>query len=152
MMRASLIGIGVFFLTAFSAQGQSPVSFARLPVEPIAEGSPIWVATADVDNDGNLDLVVTNTDSDQITILFGNGDGSFVEPGATYSLDLSAGPRSLVLADFNGDQMPDIISANEVSNTVSVMINRDGIFDPAIETAVGTSPSEVVVADFNNDG
>src|SRR5712672_3676467 len=68
-----------------------------------------------------------------------------------------AGASKEVLADVNGDGIPDIVTANGVSPTgdggVSVLIGRGhGIFKPAKKIVAGGSPSSVIVADFNNDG
>lgn len=151
-MRAVIMAMGLAFLSVSAANAQL-VSFTALETEPFIEGSPLAVAAADVDKDGKIDLVGTNTDLDTITVFFGNGDGTFTEPGSVYSLETSASPDSIVLADFNNDHAPDIITANEVTNTVTVLLNDGtGIFDLPVETTVGTSPADVAVGDFNRDG
>ena len=66
---------------------------------------------------------------------------------------VGAGPVSVVVADFNGDGKPDIVTANRDSSTVSILINNgDGTFRAHVDYATGKSPAQVVVGDFNNDG
>jgi hypothetical protein len=91
------------------------------------------VATADVDGDGNLDLLVANQcaesscDTGSLGVLLGNGDGTF-QTVLTYS---SGGSQALfvAVADVNGDSKPDLLVANFCassscgSGTVGVLIN-----------------------------
>jgi hypothetical protein len=62
-------------------------------------------------------------------------------------------PESIALADFNGDGLPDIATANVLSNTVSVLLqNSDGTFQTALTYTVGKDPSSLQVGDVNGDG
>ena len=62
-------------------------------------------------------------------------------------------PNSIALGDFNGDGRTDIATANDLSNTVSVLLqNSDGTFQTALTYAVGTQPSSLQVGDVNGDG
>jgi hypothetical protein len=71
----------------------------------------IWLAVADFNGDGHLDVAVTNNGSDEhgtngsVMVLFGKGDGTFGKP-TTYRL--SGGPFAIAAADLNGDGRPDI--------------------------------------------
>ncbi len=63
------------------------------------------------------------------------------------------GPFAIAAADFNGDGKLDLVTANIVDNTVSVLLGQDGgTFAPPLTLAVGPGPEAVVVADFNGDG
>ncbi len=65
------------------------------------------------------DLVIANSTSDNVTVLLGNGDGTFKEAiGSPYAVGKN--PSSVVVADFNGDGNPDFAVANKDDNTVSV--------------------------------
>jgi hypothetical protein len=99
----------------------------REGVRTAAGPNPLDIAAADFNGDGRLDLVVANTLCVQscglsyVSVLLGNGDGTFRAP-ATFP---ARGQTSLHLtvADFNGDGKPDVATANENSNTVSVLLN-----------------------------
>jgi hypothetical protein len=110
------------------------------------------VTTADFNGDGKLDLAVSNYATNNISILLGNGDGTF-KTHVDYATEL--GPDSVVTADFNRDGKADLAVRNQSSNTVSVLLgNGDGSFRPAASFVVGTgtASSRVAVGDFNGDG
>ena len=68
------------------------------------------IAVADVNGDGKPDVVVTNTYSNTIGVLLGNGDGTF-QPTSTYNSGAQQ-PDSVVVADVNGDGKPDLLAMN----------------------------------------
>src|SRR5262249_8061405 len=75
---------------------------------------------------------------------------SFLPP---VSYNVSARPRSLAPADFNGDGLLDGAVVNSDSNTVSVLLGRgSGTFELAVDYAAGNDPRFVAVGDFNGDG
>jgi hypothetical protein len=76
------------------------------------------VAVADINGDGNPDLISANAKT--LTVLTNNGHGGW---GFNSTLAVGAGPVSLVAADLNGDGRPDLISANYTDNTLTVLIN-----------------------------
>src|SRR5690606_23237279 len=119
-----------------------------------AGARPVAVAAADITGTGDLDLVVVNTDSNSVTVLFNAGGGDF---GASQSFATGALPRSVAIGDFNGDGNPDAVVANFGISTFSLLLhNGAGGFLPAISfgAAVGVmaGPIDLVVADFDNDG
>src|SRR5262249_3932226 len=71
--------------------------------------------------DGILDIVVVNSFSNSVSVLRGNGDGTF-QNAVDYLVGVD--PRSLVAADFNGAGALDLAVANDHSNDVSVLLNR----------------------------
>jgi hypothetical protein len=85
------------------------------------------LAEADFDGDGDPDLAMANTLADSVSVLAGNGDGTFVQ---AQSFPVHRGPsgglscQGLAIGDFNGDQLPDIVTANDASNDVSVLLNQ----------------------------
>jgi hypothetical protein len=122
---------------------------------PIGDGnSPPWaVAVADLRGNGKLDLVVSwGTTSGHVTVLLGNGDGTF-DPNPNRRFDTGAYPTSLAVGDFNRDGHPDIVTANDESGTVSVLLgNGDGTFQPAQDVTVGGYPTGVAVGDVIGNG
>jgi hypothetical protein len=124
--------------------------------------TPVYVASADVNLDGNLDLVVAdsgapttaNSVGNSVSVFLGNGDGTFILPGST-RLDFPAGttPTAFVIADFNDDGIPDLIVTASGDNAVALLIGASGgLFDAPIEVPVGTTPDSIATADFNGDG
>ncbi len=105
--------------------------------------------------DGVPDLAVANMDSDSVSVLLGNGDGSF-QPARNFAADRFTG--SVVVGDFNGDDLLDLAVTNQgphpgfSDGSILVLLgNGDGSFQPARSFASGTSPRSVVVGDFNGD-
>lgn len=135
-----------------SAQGFE-VTFERVASEPVVGGSLLALGAGDLDQDGKLDLVTADADGESLAVLFGNGDGTFVEPPSLFSLEESAGPRAIQLADLDGNGSLDVAVANEVSNTVTVLLNGgDGVLARPRPFSVGESPTALASGDVNNDG
>ncbi|MFN6447417.1 MAG: FG-GAP-like repeat-containing protein [Nostoc sp. DedSLP05] len=112
--------------------------------------SPGFVTVGDFNKDGNLDLVVANANSDNVSVLLGNGSGSF---GATSNFAVGDHPTSVTVGDFNKDGNLDLAVTNYFSNNVSVLLgNGSGGFGAASNFNVGTAPLSVTVGDFNKDG
>jgi hypothetical protein len=115
--------------------------------------NPVSAAVADFNHDGNLDVVVANPSTNKVTVLLGDGTGHF-SSSASYSV--GSNPSSVAVGDFNKDTWPDIAVTNAGDGTVTVLLNNgsSGGFTPDTGSpyAVGSSPSAVAAADFNQDG
>lgn len=85
--------------------------------EFVAVDNPVSVAVGDFDGDGIPDLVTANAGSDNVSVLLGNGNGSFQ---AAQNFAAGDGPVSTAVGDFNGDGIRDLVTANRNSNNVSV--------------------------------
>jgi FG-GAP-like repeat/Abnormal spindle-like microcephaly-assoc'd, ASPM-SPD-2-Hydin len=118
------------------------------------------IAVADLNGDGNLDLVVVNGACpndvcyDSVSVSFGNGDGTFGNP-LTYSTP--PGPSAVILGDFNGDGKLDIATLNRSDYTatcdcVGILLgNGDGSFqEPAILTSLTGYPEALVTGYFGS--
>jgi hypothetical protein len=121
------------------------------PVSYAAGANPQAVVTADFNRDGRLDIAVANYNSNDVSVLLGNGDGSF-RPAV--NLAAGAGPLSLAVGDFNGDGKLDLVTTSPAGGAVNVLMgNGDGTFGPAQYVPTGaSSPVAVAVGDFNADG
>lgn len=113
--------------------------------------NPYSVATADFDGDGILDLAVANYNSNNVSVLLGEGDGTF---GTSAFFSVGNGPVSAIVAgDFNGDSHLDLAVANWYSHNVSILLgNGAGSFGFSANYAVGSYPRAIASADFNEDG
>jgi hypothetical protein len=132
--------------------------------EPIAVGfEPYALAAADLNKDGNIDLIVANssggpTETGSLMVLQGMGGGVFVAQPEINS-DRFNDPVAITAAfgplDLNGDSYPDLVVANDAGDSLSVLFGKgDLTFQSAIQLnlSVGSTPEGVAVADFNGDG
>ncbi|MGL5059873.1 MAG: DUF4347 domain-containing protein, partial [Microcoleus sp.] len=93
------------------------------------------VAVDDFNKDGNSDLVAANSFTNNISLLLGNGNGTF--GNATY-FDVGSSPYTVTAGDFNSDSNPDLVTANRNSNNISILLgNGNGNFATAINLSVG---------------
>src|SRR5260370_13692698 len=83
------------------------------------------IETYDFNGDGILDLVVANNGSNNISILLGNGNGSFQNP---INFTVGNGPKGMFLGDLNADGRADIAVANVTASNVSVLLNTTAAF------------------------
>jgi hypothetical protein len=113
------------------------------------------VAVADFNGDGNLDLAVTNSGTEQapgnsVSVFFGKGDGGF---GSPKEFTVGEMPFSITAADFNGDGKIDLAIANLVDGTASVLLNKgNGEFRPATSYSAGHpfAPSGIAAISFES--
>ena len=117
--------------------------------------NPVVISVADFNGDGIPDLAVGNAPlpggSGSLTILLGNGDGTFT---AAASPATTSGVNSIAVADFNGDGKVDIVVANGLTLTM-LKGNGDGTFVSSDITPSAGSfqvSSAIIAGDFNGDG
>ncbi len=126
-----------------------PLSFATGSSFSVGSNPPS-VTVEDFNNDGNLDLVVANISSDNVSVLLGNGSGGF---GAASNFGVGSSPGSVTVGDFNKDGNLDLVVANAGSDDISVLLgNGSGGFGAASNFNVGSTPYSATVGDFNKDG
>lgn len=129
-----VVGPGVVILLGDGLGGFSGPNF--IPTNSI---SPITGILRDLDNDSNLDLVVTSGSGFAgLLTLKGNGLGGF---GSQVAYLTGSSTRSVTSADINLDGSPDLITANLSSNNIAILLNR---CVPAIDV---TPPSIVAPPD-----
>lgn len=107
------------------------------------------IAAADVNNDGNIDLISGSSEG-AVGILLGNGDGTFL---AASTFATGGTPTAVAVTDFDGDGKLDIVTANSAQGTISVLSgNNDGTFTLTATQSAGTTPLAVAIGDLNLDG
>ena len=152
-LDATVVSFGdanVSILLGNGAGGFSPASGSPVAVG----GGPDASAIGDLNGDGRLDLAVANFFDNTVTILIGNGAGGFGE--ATGSpVAVGTLPASVVIGDLNGDGKPDLVTANNNSHNVTILLgNGAGGFSPSTGSpvSVGANPRSVAASDVNGDG
>jgi hypothetical protein len=129
---------------------------------------PYAAATADVNGDGSLDIVIANQGRDDVTIYLGDGNGGFTDAGR---VAVGRSPLWVAAADFNGDGIPDLATANagDTVGIVKSVISPDpppagtgdvtvllglggGRFAPPQHYAEGDSDASLAVGDYDGDG
>src|SRR5262249_60643104 len=82
---------------------------------------PWSVAVGDLDRDGAPGLRVANDSSSSVSVLLGNGNGTF-QTAVNYAAGTN--PFSVAVGDFNRDGFPDLVVANRGSSNGSVLLNQ----------------------------
>ncbi len=119
---------------------------------------PEAVTIADVNGDGLPDIVSSNDDSSDVTILLGNGDGTVVSPALGYTRGGSFLSNPAIVADFNGDGLPDIIVPDDLYSLSYMKGYGDGSFRAGVDyyspSSDGGEPMgfDIATGDFNGDG
>lgn len=117
---------------------------------------PRDIAIGHLNGDINPDVVATNFAQSRVSVFLGLGDGTFQaerrfsvrESGNPYSAE----PRSVALADLNGDGKLDIITGNANTDSIAVLLGQgNGNFGAATEFEAGNFPLDIHVADINGD-
>ena len=128
--------------------GNGNGTFQAAVTKPV--GSPFHIVATDLNADGKKDLVAASASTDNVSVLLGNGNGTFQSP-VTYSV--GDAPRTLAIADFNGDSKPDVAVTNSGSDTtVSLLIgNGDGTLQAAVPINLGLRPQGMATGDLNGD-
>ena len=139
-MAFVLLGLGAdtFGATAMYNAGNQPHSIDR----------------ADFNGDLILDLAVLNRGDSSVSILLGKGNGTF-GMATTLALANASNPSMLVAMDLDQDGYQDVIATNDLDDSISVLLGRgDGSFGAPNTVAldIGSAPSWIAVADFDNDG
>ena len=144
--------------------GNGDGTFAAVPTSPPAGGNPDGLAIGDFNGDGILDLAVENASASQnssnqnfVTILLGNGDGTFQsagipDPGPRSQTYTYSRPTSISVGDLNGDGVADLFVPTLYDGIVVLLGNGDGTFAVAGGTPAVPSSAPGVLADFNGDG
>jgi len=131
--------------SAFAAQFHRPVLYT------VGE-EPQQVVIADFNHDGVLDLLAPCTTTSQISILLGNGGGTFQQ---AVELSAAVNPSAAVAGDFNGDGNVDFAVAEYGFGPAELQIflgNGDGTFVAKFSYSINALPYDITAADFDGDG
>ena len=159
--RSASIALSLLLLlTNFATSPASPL-FASAFLSFDTGGDSRGVAVGDLNGDGKPDLATANFETNTVSVLLGNGDGTF---GARTDFGAGPDPAAIAIADVNRDGKLDLVVVNEttaevpaggsfVNGTVSVLLgNGDGTFGPKTDFGTGKLPISVGIGDLDGDG
>jgi len=130
--------------------GNGNSTFTQAANSPFPVGkSPVAIATGDLNVDSHPDLAVVNQSDNTVSVLLGNGDGTFT---AAPNSPLATGqaPSAITITDFNADGNPDIAVTDPVTDSVSVFLGLgQGLFAPAFQLPVGSHPTAILAASLS---
>ena len=148
--------VAIYFRTTLGAYPGAP----SISLGNATTGSPVSVAVADLDRDGDLDVVSANAATNNVTIWYATAPGAF-SPSPSVVLGgpgLTQGPSSVAIGDLDGDGKLDIACANLAGNSLSVFLQQPGggfLGTPTFTLATSgypVAPSHLEIADVNGDG
>ena len=138
------------------------LSFAPRVDLPSFGGAPLGLAVADVDGDGKLDLVVSDSSNNRVVVYRNISTvgtlttNSFAVPVA---FSVGSSPAAVRVRDLDGDGKPDIVCVNYRDNTLSILRNigtagslTTNSFAPQVVLATGSGPHDLVIVDLDGDG
>jgi hypothetical protein len=143
-LRRAALGIAGILATVTPALAQFETRDANAVPEFATS-----LAIGDFNRDGKLDMAVAAypQTADGISVLLGNGDGTFRSPVYYYG---GLNPGSVATADFRSDGLLDLAVAD--ADGIDILLgNGDGTFQPATQYLLPGAPFFVAVGDFNND-
>src|SRR5215204_5852199 len=158
LLVAAGVAAGLLLLVGAKPAWATSQTFA--PAQNFEVGStPNYVANADFNGDGKVDLAITNDDSSNVSVLLGNGNGTLQ---TKQDIPVERRPSSVTSVDFNEDGNADLAisysaSIRDASGVYSyngsvLLGNVDGTFQPKQDFPVGGyQPTSITSADFNKD-
>ncbi len=111
---------------------------------------PEGLTVGDFNGDGRPDIATSNGASDDVSLLLGNGNGTF---RAAYAVGVGESPMGLATGDFNRDGTPDLAVAETGAHRVSILAGQGrGAFAPPVSYPSGQGPTALSVGDVDGDG
>ncbi len=140
----------LLLLTAFASAASAQGFHLGLARTYPAGAEPLGVAVADLDGDGNADVVTTLHGVDSVAVRLGDGTGA-LGPAKAYATGNH--PGAVALADLDGDFILDLVVSNAGSANVSFRHGLlHGLFAPKTDLIIGGQPAGIGIGDLNGDG
>ena len=137
--------------------GDGHGGFGAARTDLATDTDPTYLALADFNGDGKLDMVVSTQVNNDVNVFLGNGNGTF-QNFTTYPVGM--GPGFILATDLNGDGSSDLAVVAVCDNdptcqhsAVSILLGKgDGTFSPSVQYRTGKFSDAIVSGDFNGDG
>jgi len=150
------IAIAVFQQAVSFMEGQGDgtlVTVTTVPLVPTEDETPGYLAIEDMDGDGDMDVLITVQEPNELRLLRNNGtvDGfDEAEPSDTYVV--GAMPTGVVTGDVNGDGLPDVVVGNLGDDSVQVLLNTgNGELEVQPPIPIDAGPAFVLLEDLDGD-
>ncbi len=148
------LGLGAVLLLGAAILVADPVVAQNLVLTPVVPADvgrhPEALTVGDFNGDGWLDVATVNSGSDDVTMLFGNGNGTF-RSGISFGVGRS--PMFLTSGDLNHDATLDLIVAETGSDGIVVLLGQgDGLFQQPMFYPSGKGPTFLELGDLDRDG
>ncbi|HZS11004.1 MAG TPA: VCBS repeat-containing protein [Nitrospirales bacterium] len=151
MLKRGLVLMAVLVAVGCSTKDSylPPDLFYLFASYPVGK-NPTSVTTGDFDGDGFTDLITTNIGNNTLSVLFGNGDGTFKDH---VQIAAAREPRALTAADFNHDGVTDLAVACSGSDQVAIFYGgQNGTFGIGPRYGLHRTPISIASGDMNGDG
>jgi len=149
LLLTVLLGVGTTDGCSRGDPYVPPDLFYLFATYPVGK-NPTSISAGDFNEDGFTDLITTNIGSNSLSLLFGNGDGTFKDQ---VKIDVGREPRAIALNDYNGDGRQDLAVACSGSDQVAIFLGlANGTFGAGPRYAVHRTPVSIASGDFNRDG
>ncbi len=159
-----LSGSSILYFNPTFSPNKGGIAFADLdPKKDFATGyNPFSLAIGDLDGDGKPDLAIANSSSNTVSVLRNTSSNGLITAGSfANKVDFATGayPRSVAIADLDGDGKPDLAITNTNDNSISVLRNTSssgaintGSFATKVDFATGSTPHGLAIGDLDGDG
>ncbi len=132
----------------FQLPSPPPDLFYPFTVLSTGQG-PAHLLAADLNQDGEADLVSTNAKDSSLTIFFGQGDGTFQPP---QNVRVAAEPTHGAAGDLNHDGIPDlVVNSRGQHRFLTLLGNEGGSFQKPVSHPTGRVPLAIILGDYNQD-
>lgn len=147
---------GSAFISIFRNTGSNgTISFAS-KIDSIAGNGIYSVAIGDIDGDGKSDLAAANYDDNTISVFRNTSFIGNILFDSKVNFLTGNGPHGIDLADLDNDGKPELVTANAINNTASVLKNSSSVgiisFAAKMDFTTGGYPQSIVAGDVDEDG
>jgi hypothetical protein len=156
LVVANLISNNVSVYRNTAAGGSIGNGSFAAKVDLATGNGPYSIAIGDLDGDGKSDLAITNINSSSVSVFRNTSTSGSISFASKLDFNTGTWPVSVAICDLDGDGRPDLVVANQISNTVPVLRNTSTSgsisFASKVDFSTGTSPQSLAIGDVDGDG